>query len=84
MELENNGYDSGSAQQDLLNLINSIGLSGRNYTLVDADSALGVINALGSDAIKIGLIYDDNTLDLVPGSVNTSTAAIFERPYAST
>jgi len=84
MELENDGYGGTSAQQDLLNLINSAGL-GRNYKMIDADTALSVTNVLGTDAIKVGLIYDDNTLDLVAGSVKTSANAIFDRnPLAAT
>ncbi|EIJ41121.1 putative extracellular nuclease [Beggiatoa alba B18LD] len=85
MELENDGYGSSSAQQDLLDLINSAGLTGRNYVMIDADAAIGVSNALGTDAIKIGFIYDDNALDLVAGSVKTSSDAIFDRhPLAAT
>ncbi len=85
MELENDGYGSTSAQQDLRNLINSVGLSGRNYKMVDADALIGSANSLGTDAIKIGLIYDDNAVELVAGSVKTSNNAIFERrPLAAT
>ncbi|WP_176329699.1 ExeM/NucH family extracellular endonuclease [Thioflexithrix psekupsensis] len=85
MELENDGYDSTSAQQDLLNLINGASLSGRNYKMVDADTLIGSTNALGTDAIKIGLIYDDNAVELVAGSVKTSNDAIFDRrPLAAT
>jgi uncharacterized protein len=85
MELENDGYSDTSAQQDLLNLINGAGLSGRNYKMVDADTLIGDTNALGTDAIKVALIYDDNTMELVAGSVKTSTATIFERrPLAAT
>ncbi len=85
MELANNGYGAGSAQQDLLDLINSAGLSGRSYKMVDADALIGSTNALGTDAIKIGLLYDDNALDLVAGSVKTSGNAIFDRqPLAAT
>ncbi len=80
MELENDGYGASSAQQDLLNLINSAGLSGRNYKMVDADTLIGSTNAVGTDAIKVGLIYDDNAMDLVAGSVKTSNDAIFDRP----
>lgn len=85
MELANNGYDGSSAQQDLLTLINSAGLSGRSYAMVNADGLIGSTNALGTDAIKVGLIYDDNALDLVTGSVKTSGNAIFDRqPLAAT
>jgi len=85
MELENDGYGATSAQKDLLNLINSTGLSGRNYKMIDADTALNATNVMGTDAIKVGLIYDDTTLDLVVGSVKTSGNAIFDRqPLAAT
>ena len=83
MELENDGYGATSAQQDLLNLAHSAG--GRNYQLVNADTLIGSANALGTDAIKVGLIYDNNTVELVAGSVKTSSNAIFERrPLAAT
>ena len=85
MELENDGYDASSAEQDLLDLVNSAGLVGRSYKMVDADALIGGTNVMGTDAIKVGLIYDDNALDLVAGSVKTSGDAIFDRqPLAAT
>ncbi len=85
MELQNNGYAADSAQQNLLNLINSLQLTGRSYALVDADTYIGASNAVGTDAIKVGFLYDNNALELVTTSVKTAQQTIFERrPLAAT
>lgn len=56
MELENDGYGSDSAIHDLVARLNAATAPG-TYAYVDADAASGRSNALGSDAIKVGLIY---------------------------
>jgi predicted extracellular nuclease len=56
MELENDGYASDSAIADLVARLNAASTPG-SYAFVDADAAAGRLNALGSDAIKVGLIY---------------------------
>ena len=56
MELENDGYTITSAINDLVTKLNNITVSG-TYTYVNADAATNQVNALGNDAIKVGLIY---------------------------
>ncbi len=56
VELENDGYGSDSAIQDLVNRLNTATAPG-TYAFIDVDGRIGQINALGTDAIKGGLIY---------------------------
>jgi predicted extracellular nuclease len=56
MEIENDGYGPTSALQDLVDKLNAATAPG-TYAFVDADAATGQVNALGADAIKVGLIY---------------------------
>jgi uncharacterized repeat protein (TIGR01451 family) len=56
MELENDGYGPDSAIQDLVNRLNAATAPG-TYAFINPDAALGVTNALGVDAIKVGFIY---------------------------
>ena len=55
-ELENDGYGSDSALQDLVNKLNAATAPG-TYAFIDADAATGQVNALGTDAIKVGFVY---------------------------
>jgi uncharacterized protein len=70
IEIENDGYGLDSAIQDLVNRLNAASAPG-TYAFIDVDAATGQVNALGTDAIKVGLIYK-------PGSVapTGSTAAL--------
>ncbi|NMB67708.1 MAG: ExeM/NucH family extracellular endonuclease [Chloroflexi bacterium] len=56
VELENDGYGATSALQDLVNRLNAATAPG-TFAFIDADALTGQVNALGSDAIKVGLIY---------------------------
>jgi predicted extracellular nuclease len=60
MEIENDGYGSDSAIADLVNTLNAT--IGRNksveYAYVNVDAKLQRVNALGTDAIKVALIYN--------------------------
>lgn len=56
MEIENDGYGAGSAQQALVNALNTATAPGR-YALIDADARTGQVDAMGSDAIKVAFIY---------------------------
>lgn len=60
-EIENDGYGPDSAIADLVNRLNTATAPG-TYAFIDADTATGQVNALGTDGIKVGLIYK-------PGSV---------------
>jgi uncharacterized protein len=54
--MENDGYGPGSAIQDLVTKLNSATAPGM-YAFIDVDTATGQINAMGTDAIKVGLLY---------------------------
>lgn len=54
MEMENDGYGSTSAIQDL---VNGLAAAGVNYSFINADTLTGSTNALGTDAIKVALLY---------------------------
>jgi predicted extracellular nuclease len=56
IEIENDGYGPDSAIQFLVDKLNEATAPG-TYTFIDVDAATGQINALGTDAIKVGLIY---------------------------
>lgn len=69
-EIENDGYGPASAIADLVNRLNAATAPG-TYAYIDVDAATGQVNALGTDAIKVGLIYK-------PGAVTPTgqTAAL--------
>lgn len=56
MEIENDGYGSASAIADLVARLNAATAPGR-YAFVDVDARTGLRNALGTDGIKVGLLY---------------------------
>ncbi len=56
VELENDGYGPTSAIQDVVSRLNAATAPG-TWAFIDADSATGQVNALGTDAIKVALIY---------------------------
>ena len=55
-ELENDGYGPQSAVQFLVDRLNAATAPG-TWAFVDADAATGQTNALGTDAIKVGILY---------------------------
>ncbi|NLE61235.1 MAG: ExeM/NucH family extracellular endonuclease, partial [Planctomycetes bacterium] len=55
-EVENDGYGPDSALQHLVDQLNAVTALG-TYALIDVDAATGQVNAMGTDAIKVGLIY---------------------------
>ena len=56
MELENDGYGPGSAMRFLVDQLNAA-TAPATYAFVDVDAATGQVDALGADAIRVGLIY---------------------------
>jgi Predicted extracellular nuclease len=56
IEVENDGYGPTSAIADLVNRLNAATTPG-TYTYIDVDAATGQVDALGNDAIKVGIIY---------------------------
>ncbi|NHI20573.1 ExeM/NucH family extracellular endonuclease [Phycicoccus endophyticus] len=69
-EIENDGYGQGSAIAYLVDRLNEATAPG-TYAFVDVDARTGQTDALGDDAIKVGLLYK-------PGSVTPvgDTAAL--------
>ena len=55
-ELENDGYGSTSALQFLVDQLNAATAPG-TYAFIDVDTATGQVDAMGSDAIKVALLY---------------------------
>ncbi len=56
VEVENDGYGSDSALAALVTALNAVA-DPDTYAFIDADAGTGQVNALGTDAIKVGLIY---------------------------
>lgn len=56
IEIENDGYGPNSAIADLVNRLNAATAPG-TYAFIDVDAATGQVDALGNDAIKVGIIY---------------------------
>jgi uncharacterized protein len=55
-ELENDGYAASSAIQDLTNKLNAATAPG-TWAFIDVDARTGQVNALGSDAIRVAMLY---------------------------
>jgi predicted extracellular nuclease len=55
-ELENDGYGPTSAIQFLVDRLNAATAPG-TYAFIDVDARTGQVNALGTDAIKVALLY---------------------------
>ncbi len=56
LEIQNDGYGDDSALADLVGRLNAATAPG-TWAYVDADAGTGVVDALGSDAIKVALLY---------------------------
>ena len=56
MELENDGYGPDSAVQFLVDRLNDKDGAG-TWAFIDADARSGQVDALGDDAIKVGMLY---------------------------
>ena len=68
MEIENDGYGATSAIADLVARLNAATAPGR-YAFVDVDARTGVRNALGTDGIKVGLLYQPSRITLAGRTV---------------
>lgn len=72
-EIENDGYGPSSAVAFLVDRLNAATAPG-TYAFINADANTGQVNALGTDAIKVGLIYK-------PASVTpVGTTAVLNTP----
>ena len=67
-ELENNGFDSGSAISTLIHALNAAAAPGVTYAFVDP-TASGSDGFIGTDAITTGLIYKTNEVTLVASDI---------------
>jgi hypothetical protein len=74
VELENDGYGPESAVQYLVDQLNAATAPG-TWAFIDADAGTGAINALGEDAIKVGLIYKPARLTPVGQTAALNTVA---------
>ena len=74
VEIENDGYGPASAIQFLVDRLNAATAPG-TWAFVDADQAVGQVNALGTDAIKVGLVYKPARVIAVGQTAALNTAA---------
>jgi predicted extracellular nuclease len=78
-EMENNGYGANSAIQFLVNKLNAKAGAG-TYAFINPDAASGKTDSLGTDAIKVGMIYKPFTVTPVgtTAPLNTGAFGIFQ------
>lgn len=74
-EIENDGYAAGSAIATLVNQLNAATAAG-TYAFIDADTAAGQVNALGTDAIKVGFLYKPAAVMPLGTAVLNTTAFV--------
>lgn len=77
MEIENDGYGPSSAIADLVSRLNAATAPGR-YAFIDPDARTGRRDVLGTDGIKVGLLYQ-------PARVQPTgrTAALFSNAFVT-
>ncbi|HSO29155.1 MAG TPA: ExeM/NucH family extracellular endonuclease [Candidatus Sulfomarinibacteraceae bacterium] len=73
-EIENDGYGPSSAIQFLVDRLNAATTPG-TYAFIDADAATSQLNALGTDAIKVGMLYKPALLTPVGQTAALNTVA---------
>jgi predicted extracellular nuclease len=73
-EIENDGYGPDSAIQFLVDQLNAATAPG-TFAFIDADAATGQVNALGTDAIKVGFIYKPGSVTPVSQTAVLNTGA---------
>ena len=75
-EIENDGYGSTSAIADLVDGLNAAGGPGV-WSFIDADASTGAVNALGTDGIKVALLFrTDRVTPVGRTAVLNSTAFV--------
>mgnify|MGYP005841870517 FL=1 len=77
MEMENDGYAAESALANLTSRLNNTLPPEKQYTFVDVDSATDKINALGTDAIKVALLYRPSSVTPLATAVLDSHAFVY-------
>ena len=73
-EIENDGYGSDSAIADLVNKLNEATAPG-TYAFINADGETGQTNALGTDAIKVSILYKPAKVTPVGNTAVLNTGA---------
>ena len=73
-EVENDGYGPTSALADLVDKLNAATAPG-TFAYIDADAGTGQTNALGTDAIKVGLIYQPAKVQPIGTTAALNTTA---------
>lgn len=74
LELENDGYGPDSALAYLVERLNAATSPG-TFAHVDVDAATGQVNALGTDAIRVGLLYKPGRARVVGAPAVLATPA---------
>ncbi|MFD3164348.1 ExeM/NucH family extracellular endonuclease [Herpetosiphon sp. NSE202] len=77
MEIENDGFGSNSAIQDLVNGLNAA-TAPNTYALINVDARTGQTNPLGTDAIKVALLYKPAKVSLTGTTAVLNTGAFGE------
>ena len=73
-EIENDGYGPDSALQSLVDRLNAASTPG-TYAFIDVDTNTGQVNAMGTDAIKVGMIYKPASVSPVGKTAVLNTGA---------
>ncbi len=73
-EIENDGYGPTSAIAHLVDQLNAATAPGA-YAFIDVDANTGQLNAMGTDAIKVGLIYKPASVTPVGQTAALNTVA---------
>jgi hypothetical protein len=76
MEIENDGYGPNSAVADLVNALNAAGTD--TYAFIDPDASTSVTNALGTDAIKVAMIYKTGAVTPTGTTASLNTDAFVD------
>jgi predicted extracellular nuclease len=74
IEIENDGYGPSSAIADLTAKVNAV-LGVGTYAYLDVDTRTAQVNALGTDAIKVGLLYKPSSVTPVGATAVLNTTA---------
>jgi len=77
MEVENDGYATESALANLTMRLNDTMPPEKQYAIVDVDSASGKINALGTDAVRVALLYRRAVVTPLATAVLDSRAFVY-------
>ena len=73
-EIENDGYGPDSALQTLVDQLNAATAPG-TYAFIDVDANTGQVNAMGTDAIKVALLYKPGVVTPVGQTAALNTVA---------